>query len=94
MLAQYIVSSLLFVAGAMAQNSGTQSATPTNPSDMAGPDGKMVSVQVVRVSDMNSTLKYFPEEIEAQPGSMVQFQFYPKVRSGLTLLGVEWTDAE
>lgn len=90
MLAQYLLaSSLLFVAGAMAQSSESQSATPAKPTDMAGPDGKMVSVQVVRVSDMNSTLKYFPEEIEAQPGSMVQFQFYPKVRSALALLGVE-----
>jgi plastocyanin len=70
----FIASSMLLAAGAMAN-------TPSPPSgtSMAGPDGNMVSVQVVRVSDMNATLKYYPEEIKAEPGSMVQFQFYPKV---------------
>lgn len=70
-----LVSSLLLVAGAMA----TQSSTASTPSSMSGPDGNMVSVQVVQVSDMNATLKFNPEEIKAEVGSMVQFQFYPKV---------------
>jgi plastocyanin len=69
-----IASSLLLVAGAMGQ-------TPTAGagSNLSGPDGNLVNVQVVQVSDMNSTLKFNPEEIKAEPGSMVQFQFYPKV---------------
>lgn len=63
-----LMSSLLLAAGAMAQDT------------TAGPDGNMVSVQVVQVSNMNASLKFYPEEIKAEPGSMVQFQFYPKVK--------------
>lgn len=70
-----VTSSLLLVAGAMA-NQATTAGTVNN---LSGPDGNMVSVQVVKVSDMNATLKFVPEEIKAEPGSMVQFQFYPKV---------------
>ena len=69
-----LASGLLFVASAIANNDGAVTPTPAT-----GPDGNMVSVQVVQVSDMNSTLKFFPEEIKAEAGSMVQFQFYPKV---------------
>ena len=36
-------------------------------------------VQIVQVSDTNGTLKFFPEEVRADVGSVVQFQFYPKV---------------
>jgi uncharacterized protein (UPF0333 family) len=40
-----------------------------------------VMVQVVQVSNTNgSSLRYYPENIQAPPGSWVQFQFYPKVR--------------
>ncbi len=70
-----LMSGLLLAAGAMAQE------TPTGTgSQMTGPDGNMVSVQVVQVSNMNATLKFYPEEIKAEPGSMVQFQFYPMVK--------------
>jgi plastocyanin len=69
-----IASSLLLVAGAMGQ--ATTAGTGNN---LSGPDGNLVSVQVVQVGDMNSALKFNPEEIKAEPGSMVQFQFYPKV---------------
>jgi plastocyanin len=79
MVAQsFFLSSLLLATGAMAQ-SNTQSGSSSSASGMAGPDGNLVSVQVVQVSDMNATLKYYPEDIKAEPGSMVQFQFYPKV---------------
>lgn len=36
-------------------------------------------VQIVSVGDNNGTLKYFPEDIQAPVGSVVQFQFHPKV---------------
>lgn len=36
-------------------------------------------VQIVRVSDDTGTLKYFPEQITADPGTFVMFEFYPKV---------------
>ncbi|KAJ9664702.1 hypothetical protein H2198_000048 [Neophaeococcomyces mojaviensis] len=42
----------------------------------AGPGQK--TVQIVTVGDNNGTLKFFPENIQAEVGSIVQFQFYPK----------------
>ncbi len=70
-----LLGGLLLAAGAMAQE------TPTGfGSQVTGPDGNMVSVQVVQVSSMNASLKFYPEEIRAEPGSMVQFQFYPNVK--------------
>ena len=44
----------------------------------AGGNGELI-VQVVSVSDANGSLKYFPNNIEAPVGSIVQFQFHPKV---------------
>jgi plastocyanin len=77
-----LASSLLLIASTMAQSgSRTQGSSSPSASGVAGPDGNMVSVQVVQVSNMNATLKYYPEDIKAEPGSMVQFQFYPKVRN-------------
>lgn len=67
----FFASGLLLAAGVMAQNSQSGSGS--------GSDGNLVSVQVVQVSDQNATLRYYPEDIKAEPGSMVQFQFYPKV---------------
>jgi hypothetical protein len=40
-----------------------------------------ISVQIVHVSDNNGTLAYSPESITAEPGSIVEFIFYPKVHS-------------
>ncbi|ERF69068.1 hypothetical protein EPUS_01024 [Endocarpon pusillum Z07020] len=68
-----LMSSLLLAACSMAQDTTTGSS-----SQMTGPDGSMVSVQVVQVSNMNASLKFYPEEIRAEAGSMVQFQFYPR----------------
>lgn len=39
-----------------------------------------VLVQVVHVSDNNASLSYFPDNIVAAPGTLVEFVFYPKVR--------------
>ena len=36
-------------------------------------------VQIVNVGDNNGSLRFFPEKIVAEVGSIVQFQFYPKV---------------
>lgn len=38
-----------------------------------------VSVQVVQVGSSNGTLRFFPDNIKADVGTMVQFQFQPKV---------------
>ncbi|MCJ1302301.1 hypothetical protein MMC08_005104 [Hypocenomyce scalaris] len=54
----------------------TSSATGSSPA----PSG-MVSVQVVKVSNKNGSLQYEPNNIQAEAGTMVQFQFYPKNHS-------------
>ncbi|KIW18801.1 hypothetical protein PV08_03090 [Exophiala spinifera] len=51
---------------------GCQPITPP-----AGGGGELI-VQVVSVADANGSLKYFPNNIEAPVGSIVQFQFHPK----------------
>ncbi|KAJ9621390.1 uncharacterized protein PV06_04799 [Exophiala oligosperma] len=52
---------------------GCQPITPPP----AGGNGQLI-VQVVSVSDSNGSLKYFPNNIEAPVGSIVQFQYHPK----------------
>lgn len=88
MLAQsLLVSILLLTAGAIAQSTSesaaatnTRSSTDLSAGRLASPVGTMISIQVVRVGDRNGTgLKFYPEEVKAEPGSAVQFQFYPKV---------------
>jgi plastocyanin len=54
-------------------------ATGSSPDD-SSPSGT-VSVQVVKVSDESGSLTYSPNNIQAAPGSMVQFHFYPKNHS-------------
>ena len=34
---------------------------------------------VVQVGDAEGTKKFYPEKITAQPGELIQFQFYPSV---------------
>jgi len=53
-------------------------ATPTVALGSSGPPPEVL-VQVVEVSDSNGTLRYNPEFVNAPPGSIVQFQFNPKV---------------
>jgi hypothetical protein len=38
-----------------------------------------LTVFLVSVGDNNGSLKYFPDTVHAPPGSVVQFQFHPKV---------------
>lgn len=38
-----------------------------------------LTVYLVSVGDNNGSLKYFPDTVHAAPGSVVQFQFHPKV---------------
>ena len=88
----FLASGLLLTAGATAITPSGTVPSSSQTTSMAGPDGNLVSVQVVKVSDMNATLKYYPEEIQAEPGSLVQFQFYPKVRLKFTLIYKKSTD--
>jgi len=66
----------------MATSSSAVNAVATNtwsswPSSSSQPG--TVMVQVVQVSTPDgSSLRYYPEKVQAPPGSWVQFQFYPK----------------
>jgi len=53
---------------------------PTGGAPPPPPPGQLM-VQVVSVADANGSLKYFPNKIDAPVGSIVQFQFHPKVNS-------------
>ncbi|KAG9776555.1 hypothetical protein KCU88_g4818, partial [Aureobasidium melanogenum] len=52
-------------------------ATGTGSAPASTAAGELI-VQVVSVADANGSLKYFPNQIEAPVGSIVQFQFHPK----------------
>src|SRR5579871_6737500 len=65
-------------ANAAASGTGSSWPSATSPGT--------VLVQVVQVSDPSgSTLRYYPEKVVAPPGSLVQFQFQPKVHNSLAL---------
>jgi hypothetical protein len=80
-------------AGAPPVAGASPTAPPVSGAPATGPNAPAVapasadsrnmnSVQAVKVSNMNGSLTYSPEEIVAAPGTLVQFQFYPKVSSG------------
>ena len=52
--------------------------TGAAPPPMQTQPGQLI-VQVVSVSDANGSLKYFPDKVTAPVGSIVQFQYHPKV---------------
>ena len=41
--------------------------------------GGMLKMHVVQVGGPNGSLAFYPNNVAAQPGDMVQFQFHPKV---------------
>lgn len=97
MLFSSFIASTLLASGALAQygydygSSGSSSAAAapaetttavatSTISSGATPSGS-VSVQVVQVSDNSGSLRFYPDDITAAAGSMVQFQFHPKNHS-------------
>lgn len=56
------------------QRGWSESLSPEKRQGAAG-----TIVQIVTVSDNNGSLAFFPDQVTAAPGSLVQFQFYPKV---------------
>ena len=52
--------------------------TGSAPPPLQTQPGQLI-VQVVSVSDANGSLKYFPDKVTAPVGSIVQFQYHPKV---------------
>ena len=67
------VVAALFSGYASAQSSSNApSATPT-------PQEGEVMIHVVQVGDAEGMKKFYPEKITAEPGDLIQFQFYPSV---------------
>lgn len=76
MLFHNLLTSTFLITGSLATLHGSvyfpSRAKRQNPQDM-------VSVQPIKVGDMDGNLKFSPDSVQAQPGSMLQFQFYPGV---------------
>ncbi|KAL9116223.1 MAG: hypothetical protein Q9227_000594 [Pyrenula ochraceoflavens] len=69
-------------SGAMTESSsmaGEAATTSAASAPMATTAGEgQVMVQVVQVGGSNGSLEYYPNNVQAPVGSMVQFQFHPK----------------
>lgn len=76
MLFNSAIGMALLASGAVATMSETTSAMASTSTSTTS---SQIQVQVVQVSNANGSLAYFPEEIVAAAGTMVQFQFHPKV---------------
>ena len=59
------------------------SASSTPETNTATPAGT-VNVHVVKVSNKDGALKFEPNNLKAEVGELVQFQFWPKVHIDLT----------
>lgn len=53
-------------------------ASSSPSTGLSAPAG-MVDVHIVKVSNKKGSLVFEPNNLKAEPGSMVQFHFYPKV---------------
>lgn len=72
--------SLAYLASCTDLETGIVKRVPQSELDLLprqAPAGEKI-VQIVTVSNNNGSLMYFPENIKAEVGSVVQFQFYPK----------------
>ena len=66
----------------MTSSASGESATGTSGSGSNG--NGQVKVHVVRVGSMDGGLAFVPNDLKAEKGDMVQFQFMPKVRATLS----------
>lgn len=115
-----LASSLLFVAGVIAQygggsdsgyqvgtgssgsDAGSSASSAQPPASVASPPpaagssspGGTVPIHIVKVSNKDGELKFTPSSFKAKKGSLVQFQFYPKVCRGARPLIVIGANAE
>ncbi|KAK5945819.1 hypothetical protein PMZ80_003027 [Knufia obscura] len=72
----YLASCTDISTGNFPVNPGLVLRTDHSSSPAAAGSERMV--QIVTVGDTNGSLKFFPENVKAEVGSVVQFQFYPK----------------
>ncbi|KAK2751069.1 hypothetical protein FQN57_000144 [Myotisia sp. PD_48] len=72
------VLGLLFASGIQASYHGEHPPSSTSVSWEDHGSYGHPKVHVVQVSDENAVLKYFPDNVKAEPGSVVEFQFFPR----------------
>lgn len=78
------IASILLAGSAYAQygdygSDTTDSAASTAPSATSSATSAGTTVHVIKASNKNGDLTFSPNSISANPGDMVQWQFYPKV---------------
>lgn len=57
-------------------------ASPPPAAGSSAPAGSTVAMHIVKVSNKKGDLTFTPNSLVADKGSLVQFQFYPKVCRG------------
>jgi len=83
MLFSSVVTSLLLAGAALAQQSTSttsKSSKSTKTGTGTAPTGSGVSVMVIDVGK-NGQKKMVPESVSVEPGTMIQFHFYPQNHS-------------
>lgn len=76
-LTDLVLSTLCLALAVSGQMSGMSGMSMTSNSGKAASQGQ-VRVHVVQVG-MNGSLAFSPNQLQVNPGEMVQFQFHPKV---------------
>ncbi|KAF1837389.1 hypothetical protein BDW02DRAFT_595544 [Decorospora gaudefroyi] len=84
-----LVSALAGFASAQSASGAESAASPTLSTAVAGPVSTgtqnampgMVNTHVVQVGGPNGSLAFYPSNVVAAPGDLVQFQFHPKNHS-------------
>lgn len=85
-----LVTALMGVAAAQSSSSvalsasilasAASTASGSQPTGLTGAAG-MVSTHIIQVGGPNGSLAFFPNNVKAAPGDLVQFQFHPKNHS-------------
>lgn len=69
---------------ASGSNVTPEAAPASSPPDInTAPPAGTVNVHVVKVSNKDGALKFEPNNLKAEVGELVQFQFWPKVHTCL-----------
>src|SRR5262245_42959596 len=87
----YIVSALVGLAAAQSESIAASESTAGATSASAIPLSSglppapgmgmgMVNTHVIQVGGPNGSLAFYPNNVQANVGDLVQFQFHPKVR--------------
>jgi plastocyanin len=80
----FIASALVGLGAATTHSASGMAASETMSMGAASPSAAagegMVATHVVQVGGPNGTLTFSPENVKANVGDLVQFQFHPKVR--------------